>query len=132
MKCPVCDREAGTARACPSCGADLGAIQAIRELPARLASEGVQLAREGRLLAGVERLQAAAVLAPEDGEIRRALVEVLVEAGLDEMAWVHLRPLLAANGQDAAARKAAERLRRRVRVRAAVDRIVRAFADYLP
>ncbi|GEM_PF-4688591 len=131
MKCPVCDREAGTARACPSCGADLGAIQAIRELPARLAAEGVRLAKEGRLIAGVERLQAAAVLAPEDGEIRRALVEALVEAGLDELAWAHLRPMLAANGRDPAARRTAEKLRRRVRIRSAVNRIVRAFADYV-
>ncbi len=131
MKCPVCDRDAASARSCPTCGADLGALVAIRELPSKLAAEGVQLAKDGRLIAGVEKLQAAAVLAPEDAEIRRALVEALIEAGLDDLAWVHLRPMLAADGQDAAARRAAQRLRRRVRVRAAVERIVRAFADYV-
>lgn len=131
MKCPVCDRDVAGARTCPACGADLGALVALRELPALLASEGAALVQDGRVLAGVERLTAAAVLAPGEPAIRRALVDALVSAGLDELAWNQLKTVLAADGADPAARRAAERLRKRMRVRAAIDRLVRAFASYV-
>ncbi len=131
MKCPVCDRETDGARTCPACGADLGALVALRELPAQLASEGAALVQDGRVLAGVERLTAATVLAPGEMAIRRTLVDALVVAGLDELAWNQLKTVLAADGADPAARRAAMKLRKRMRVRAAVDRLVRAFASYV-
>lgn len=63
--------------------------RAIREFIERLLPspaddllrEAVQLRGRGDLAAALQRLEAAAELAPEDDEVKRALAEVLIELG---------------------------------------------------
>ena len=92
--------------------------RAIREFIERLLPspaddllrEAVQLRGRGDLAAALQRLEAAAELAPEDDEVKRSLAEVLIELGRLEEAQAQLDAISAAGRLDEATKRLVTRL----------------------
>ena len=92
--------------------------RAIREFIERLLPspaddllrEAVQLRGRGDLAAALQRLEAAAALAPEDDEVKRALAEVLIELGRLEEAQAQIDAISAAGRLDEATKRLVTRL----------------------
>lgn len=75
-----------------------------------LLREAQQLRRRGDLAAALQRLEAAAALAPDDDEVKRALAEVLIELGRLEEAQAQLDAISAAGRLDEATKRLVTRL----------------------
>jgi putative thioredoxin len=92
--------------------------RAIREFIERLLPspaddllrEAVQLRGRGDLAAALQRLEAAAELAPEDDEVKRSLAEVLIELGRLEEAQAQLDAISALGRLDEATKRLITRL----------------------
>jgi putative thioredoxin len=92
--------------------------RAIREFIERLLPspaddllrEAVQLRGRGDLAAALQRLEAAAELAPEDDEVKRSLAEVLIELGRLEEAQAQLDAISALGRLDEATKRLVTRL----------------------
>lgn len=92
--------------------------RAIREFIERLLPspaddllrEAVQLRGRGDLAAALQRLEAAAALAPDDDEVKRALAEVLIELGRLEEAQAQIDAISAAGRLDEATKRLITRL----------------------
>ena len=92
--------------------------RAIREFIERLLPspaddllrEAQQLRRRGDLAAALQRLEAAAALAPDDDEVKRALAEVLIELGRLEEAQAQIDAISAAGRLDEATKRLVTRL----------------------
>ena len=75
-----------------------------------LLREAVQLRGRGDLAAALQRLEAAAALAPDDDEVKRALAEVLIELGRLEEAQAQIDAISAAGRLDEATKRLVTRL----------------------
>ncbi|MGD9521930.1 MAG: tetratricopeptide repeat protein [Tepidiphilus sp.] len=75
-----------------------------------LLREAQQLRRRGDLTAALQRLEAAAALAPDDDEVKRALAEVLIELGRLEEAQAQIDAISAAGRLDEATKRLVTRL----------------------
>ena len=75
-----------------------------------LLREAQQLRRRGDLAAALQRLEAAAALAPDDDEVKRALAEVLIELGRLEEAQAQIDAISAAGRLDEATKRLITRL----------------------
>jgi len=75
-----------------------------------LLREAAQLRGRGDLAAALQRLEAAAALAPNDDEVKRALVEVLIELGRLEEAQAQLDAISTAGRLDEATKRLVTRL----------------------
>ena len=75
-----------------------------------LLREAQQLRRRGDLAAALQRLEAAAALAPEDDEVKRSLAEVLIELGRLEEAQAQLDAISALGRLDEATKRLVTRL----------------------
>jgi len=75
-----------------------------------LLREAAQLRGHGDLAAALQRLEAAAALAPEDDEVKRALAEVLIELGRLEEAQAQLDAISTAGRLDEATKRLVTRL----------------------
>jgi len=75
-----------------------------------LLREAQQLRRRGDLAAALQRLEAAAALAPDDDEVKRALAEVLIELGRLEEAQAQIDAISAAGRLDEATKRLVTRL----------------------
>ncbi|MDD2407812.1 MAG: co-chaperone YbbN [Tepidiphilus sp.] len=92
--------------------------RAIREFIERLLPspaddllrEAVQLRGRGDLAAALQRLEAAAALAPDDDEVKRSLAEVLIELGRLEEAQAQLDAISTAGRLDEATKRLVTRL----------------------
>lgn len=95
MNCPVCPNASIAAHdiTCGNCGADLGPIQRLRELPGRWYNEGLELLREGDHDGAVSKLESAAALEGASPHIRRLLGKALWNSGRHRDAAVQWRRL---------------------------------------
>ncbi|MFC4486221.1 thioredoxin family protein [Tepidiphilus baoligensis] len=75
-----------------------------------LLREAAQLRGRGDLAAALQRLEAAAALAPEDDEVKRALAEVLIELGRLEEAQAQLDAISTPGRLDEATKRLVTRL----------------------
>ncbi|WP_141056217.1 thioredoxin family protein [Tepidiphilus succinatimandens] len=75
-----------------------------------LLREAVQLRGRGDLAAALQRLEAAAALAPDDDEVKRSLAEVLIELGRLEEAQAQLDAISTAGRLDEATKRLVTRL----------------------
>ncbi|WP_142804706.1 co-chaperone YbbN [Tepidiphilus sp. J10] len=75
-----------------------------------LLREAAQLRGRGDLAAALQRLEAAAALAPEDDEVKRALAEVLIELGRLEEAQAQLDAISTPGRLDEATKRLITRL----------------------
>lgn len=88
-----------------------GFIERLLPSPADdLLREAQQLRRRGDLAAALQRLEAAAALAPDDDEVKRALAEVLIELGRLEEAQAQIDAISAAGRLDEATKRLVTRL----------------------
>lgn len=95
MNCPVCPNASIAVHevTCANCGADLGPIQRLRELPARWYNEALELLRGGDHDGAVARLESAAALEGASPHILRLLGKALWNSGRHRDAAVQWRRL---------------------------------------